>query len=575
MKRKTFLLSLLLGAGLASAQMKNPDTLSVVTLGDWGSGFDPAYCYDTACGNVLTNTLEGLYGYEGNDATKVVPLLAASLPKVSNGGKTYTVTLKKGLKFSDGTPVTAEDVAYSLQRVMVYSTDVGAAPLLNEPLLGSAAQVTKDDKGAWAKISGSVQAKGTDTVVFNLAKPFSPFPAVLAFPSFGVVSKAAAVKAGGWSGDEKDWKNFNNLAAASSKFVNSGMVGTAPFVIERYDPGKSVVLKRNANYWRAPAKLSRVIIQSAPDDTTRLQLLRTGDADMAERNAVPNALLAQAAQLPNAVVKKTPSLGLYGFFMTEKLDPSGTDYLGSGKLDGKGIPANFFSDVNVRKGFAYSFDYAGFLKDVMQGNASQQNTVNISGLLGESANDPRYKLDKNVAAAAFKKAFNGDVWKNGFTVVGFYNSGNSTRQRGLDILAKNLASVNPKFNLQVRELPFSQYLAQSAAHKIPVWMGGWGADYADPHNFAQPFLASEGNYPVNMVYKNATLDKLIAQAVEETNTAKRAALYQQIAEIGFQDAPVIAVYQPKDSFVTHTWVKGQVFNPIYSSDYYYPMFKQQ
>lgn len=574
---------LLLTAGLAlvssaATAQQNPETLVTVTLGDWGTGFDPAYCYDTACGNVLDNTVEGLFGYEGDDPTNIVPRLAAELPTAENGGisedgLTYTVELRDGLTFSDGSPVTAEDVEYSIERTMVYSTDVGPAGLLLEPLVGTAALFRPDGDVSYEDIDQSVEADGENTVVFTLAKPFAPFVSVLAGYYSAVYSKADAVAKGDWSGTAEDWEAFNNAPESSTEYATTGTLGTGPFVIERYDVGNTVILRRNDNYWREPAALERVIIQSTPDDNTRVQLLRTGDADMAQRDAFPNALLPTLQQISGVTIEKRPSISLYGFFMTHEIDGTGTNYLGSGQLDGDGIPADFFSDINVRKGFAYAFDYEAFIRDVLQGNGSQQNTVTIEGLIGYSDEQPQYTYDPEEAQRYFQQAFGGQVWENGFTLPVFFNSGNTTRQQGLQILKRGVESINPNFRIEVRELQFSQILTQAAANQLTLWMGGWGADFADPHSIAQPFLATNGNYPQNMVYSNPELDRLIEEAVLETDEAARADLYRQIAQLGFEETPEISAYQPLQIFVQHDWVQGRTFNPMLSSDYYYPITK--
>ena len=576
--KKVLLLAVVALVGSVAAAQKNPDTLVSVTFGDWGTGFDPAYCYDTACGNVLDNTVEGLFGYDGNDPKKIVPRLAAELPTAENGGisedgLTYTIKLRPNLTFSDGSPVTAADVEYSFERMMVYSTDVGPAGLLLEPLVGTAELVRPDGDTTYAQIDKSVETQGDDTVVFTLAKPFAPFLSELAGYYSSVYSKADAVSKGDWSGEASDWQDFNNAPEGSTEYATTGTLATGPFTIERYDVGTTVVLQRNDNYWRDPAQLSRVILQSVPDDNTRIQLLSTGDADMAARDAFPQSLLPTIKQISGVTVTQNAGLSLYGFFMTHDIDGSATNYLGSGKLDGNGIPADFFSDVNVRKGFATAFDYDTFIADVLQGAAAQQNTVAIEGLIGYTEESPKYTTDPEQAAEYFKNAFGGQVWENGFTLPAFFNSGNTTRQQGLQILKQNVEALNPKFKIEVRELQFSQILTQAAAHQLTLWMGGWGADFADPHSFAQPFLATNGNYPQNMRFSDPALDKLIDNAVLETDPDARAKLYQEIAQKGFDEVPEIPAYQPLQTFVQHDWVQNRVTNPMLSSDYYYVMSK--
>jgi peptide/nickel transport system substrate-binding protein len=578
MKKIRFILMVGLLTTLVSAQMENPDTLVAVDFGDWGTGFDPAYCYDSKCGNILDNILEPLFSYEGASATEIIPRLAVEVPTLENGGisedgLTYTVKLRPEATFSDGTPVTAEDVEYSIERMMVYSTDVGSAGILLEPLVGSAELIRTEGTAGYDAVDKSVETEGADTVIFTLAKPFAPFIGIMAGYYGSVYSKADAISKGDWSGTAEDWEQFNNAPEGSTSYATTGPLGSGPFTIERYDIGKTVVLKRNDAYWRGPAALSRVIIQTIPDDTTRVQLLQTGDADMAMRNAFPNALLPTLEEIPGVVIEQQPALSLTGFFMTHQIDGTGTNYLGSGTLDGQGIPADFFSDINLRKGFAYAFDYESFVNDVLQNNGTQQNTVTIQGLLGYTDSAPRYEHDPAKAEEFFKAAWDGQVWENGFSFPVFFNSGNTTRQQGLEIMKRSVEALNPKFKIEVRELQFSQILTQSSANQLTMWMGSWGADFADPHSFAQPFLDTNGNYSQNIVYSNPELDKLIAEAVLETDPAKRATMYQQIGQMGFDETPEIPVYQPLDTHVQHDWVKGRVINPIFSSDYFYDLSK--
>lgn len=571
-KHATLLTTLLLGSALA--QVKNPTTLVSLTIGDWSS-FDPAQCYDTACGEVLQNTMETLYFPKPFDlVTKpeagnitFEPLLAASLPQVSNGGKTYTIKLNPKAKFSDGSPVTAEDVKYSIARQLLESTDAGASGLLLEPLTGTADPIRKGGKIGYDQVDKSMTVKDANTIVFNLAKPFAPFLAVLAHPAAAIYSKAAAAKAGEWDGSKATWEQFNNAPLGNSKYANVLPLGSGPFVLQRYDKGSQVILKRNDNYWRTPAKLQIVVIKKVDEPATAVQLLRTGDADQILVGSYPRNVAAQFGALPGVkVIDNVTTLVLQALFMN--FDIQDTAKLGSGKMDEKGITANFFSDANVRRGMAASFDYQGFLKDQLLGKGIILNSVIPTTLPGYNA-ALKYKFDKTVATAYFKRAWGGKLWDAGFTVPIYWNSGNVNRQKAAEILKRGVESLNPKFHVDVREAQFSSILADSAAHRESMWMLGWQADYADPHNFAQPFLASAGNYPQNTGYKNPLVDKLIDQAVAETNTAKRAVLYKRIAEIGFNDVAEVPIYQPVSYTAQRDWVKGRAVSPLYSGDIYY------
>ncbi len=337
--------------------------------------------------------------------------------------------------------------------------------------------------------------------------------------------------------------------------------------MQRYDKGSQVILKRNDNYWRSPAKLQIVVIKKVDEPATAVQLLRTGDADQILVGSYPRNVAAQFAAQPGVkVVDDISTLVLQALFMNQNIKDAAK--LGSGKLDEKGIPANFFSDINVRRGIAASFDFQAFLRDQLLGKGVINNSVIPTTLPGNNK-ALKYKFDKAAATTYFKRAWGGKLWTTGFTVPIYWNSGNVNRQKAAEILKRGVESLNPKFHIDVREAQFSAILADSASNRQSMWMLGWQADYADSHNFAQPFLASSGNYPQNMGYKNPAVNKLIDQAVAETNTAKRAALYRQISSIGFNDVAEVPLWQPVSYTAQRDWVQGRVTNPLYSGDIYY------
>ena len=106
-------------------------------------------------------------------------------------------------------------------------------------------------------------------------------------------------------------------------------------------------------------------------------------------------------------------------------------YIGSGKLDGNGIPSDFFSDVNIRKGFSYAFDWDTFISDVYKGEAVQSLEIPLPGMPGYDAAAPHYTMDLDKATAAFKastlKSADGkSVWDVGFRMQMLHNQGNTT-----------------------------------------------------------------------------------------------------------------------------------------------------
>ncbi len=156
---------LVLGAG-AMAQMKDPNTIVHAQIGDWPS-FDPAWAYDSASWDVLLNTYDTLVFPDGSSNSTFVPHIATTVPSKANGlisadGLTYKFPIRQGIKFQNGDPLTAQDVVYSMRRMMVMDTNGGPAWMLLDPLLGVGA--TRDNNGnrlvTYKQIEDSVYAGG-------------------------------------------------------------------------------------------------------------------------------------------------------------------------------------------------------------------------------------------------------------------------------------------------------------------------------------------------------------------------------------------------------------------------------
>src|SRR5690606_29616999 len=121
------------------------------------------------------------------------------------------------------------------------------------------------------------------------------------------------------------------------------------------------------------------------------------------------------------------------FFTQQVNTTGGNNNLGSGKLDGNGIPPNFFSDINIRKAFNYCFDWETYMKQIWNGEAIQGLGPIIKSELGYDASQAKYTFDLNKCADAFKastlKSDSGQsVWDTGFTIQYVYNTGNDQRR---------------------------------------------------------------------------------------------------------------------------------------------------
>ena len=561
----------------ACAEKQDNDTLVVAHSGEMQS-LDPVFSYDGVTQGMMINVYDTLLKFNGVSMTEFLPSLATQVPTVENGliskdGLTYTFPIRKGVKFHDGTEMTPEDVRYSLLRFMLSDVSGGPSSLLLEPILGYTS--TRDDNGNiivnFKEAAEAVQVQG-DNVVIRLKKPFAPFLGVLARWGY-VVPKKWVAEHGGWDGTEETWKQFNNFEKQSS-YLFDHMNGTGPFKLVRWDiSGRRLQLAANEEYYEGAPRLKNIHMMTVTEPSTLRLLLEGGDADIAE---IPPQYAEQLKGNPNIVVyDNLPRLRTDPvIFFTLNVNANGNPDIGSGKLDGNGIPPNFFSDPDVRKGFEYAFDYDAFLKEGLSGRGARAYGPAPEGLVFYDKEDPHYDFDLKKAEEHFKKAWGGKVWDKGFALTITYNTGGFPRQMAAEMLKRNIESLNPKFKVDVRGVMWASFLEKTAARQMPVWVRGWVADYADPHNFYFNFMHSDGRYSQAQGYQNPRADELISKAVAETDKDKRAEYYKKLHKIAYEDAMQIYTVHPSGLWAMRSRVKGFYDNPVFMGLYFYPMYKE-
>ncbi len=256
-------------------------------------------------------------------------------------------------------------------------------------------------------------------------------------------------------------------------------------------------------------------------------------------------------------------------------------YIGSGALDGNGIPADFFADVHIRRAFSYAFDFDTFINDVYQGEAVQSTQLALPGMPGYDPNVDHFTFDLDKAAEEFKLADidhdgiaagddpEGDVWTTGFRMQMLYNLGNTTRQIISEILATNLATVNELFSVEVLGLPWPAYLTAQRASQIPIQTAGWLEDIHDPHNWYQPYTAGSYGARQNMPAElKDQFGQYLDAGVAEVDPAKRTEIYKPFNQLYFDEAPGLPLTLATSHGYEQKWVEGTVLNPIFPGTYY-------
>jgi len=607
--------------------VSNPNTLVVARISQPES-LDPAWNFDTASNEVLKHMYLTLFEFEGSAVNNFVPAVAAEVPTVDNGGisadgLTYRIPIREGLQFASGEPITPEDVEYSLERTMVIDRDGGPAFLLNDVLVfGSSFSSTRDGDGNLLQevdgvslaqaIDEAIQVEGNE-VVFDLKIPFPPFLQVLTGGvGVSILNKSFVVEQGGWPGFTGDREadmatiaEFNNPEVdATTLFETCGCSGSFSLVNWDRTTGE-VLLERNPNFlvpsqaWGeifGTQSLGSILFREVFENSTRELGLQQGEIDVADIQ--PASRLDEIKDTPGVrVIDQIPGLSYdsihFNYDFRDAIEAGTAVGVGSGQLDGSGVPGDFFQDVDVRAGFAHAFNQEVVIEDVLNGRSTRPATPVHAGLPFHDPDVEGVPFDLAAAEERLRAARDGEVWANGFEVDCIYNEGNTRRQVACEVLAANLAELNPDFRVNVTATPFSVFLGQIIDGIMPLYSLGWAPDFVDAGNFMDQWMTSAGFYsgfndidaipawgaggsvelPSGDTFEYANWDELLKRAFEEPEVADRQALYTEAQQEFVDHFVSVSLSNPTDFEVTRDWVGGLVYNGSLATSLHHGTFK--
>ena len=608
--------------GAVEFKSKDPTTFVDVTGAGDTDTLDPAWNYESAGDAVIQNIYDQLVTYNGADATSFVPSLAESW-EISEDGMTYVFHIRQGVKFHEGQDLTPEDVAYTLQRGILQGGGWSPQWLYTEALFGTgvydiaelvdpSGDLDDDPEGVQAAdpqvlmdachaVTDAIVADEDNwTVTIQLSQPWAPFIATLAQSWGSILDKDWAIEHGTWDGDCATWQNYYSVSSETAP-LREVANGTGPYMLDHWTPGEETLLVANPNFWRVEQNVpvfeggpvgpqaEKVLIKLVNEWGTRFAMLQAGDADfvyvprqnvtqvdpmvgeLCEWNADKSDFDCAPTDNPDAplrLFKGHPStVRTDAFFVFNINTEGGNPYVGSGELDGNGIPPDFFTDEHVRKAFNYCFDWDAFIADALMGEGVQNVGYLIPGMLGYDPDLPHYNFDLDKCQQEIEQAWDGKVAENGFRMQIGFNTGNVTRQTIAQILQANFQSIDPKYNIEIIGLPWPSFLAAIRAAKLPVYISGWMEDIHDPHNWAQPFLV--GTYASRQKMPQWMIDEFqagVSAAVAETDPVKRAELYKELTKKDYEYAPAIRLAVATGRHYEPRWVTGWYYNPIYGAN---------
>lgn len=604
------------------------DTFVSVTIGDPQS-LDPAWTYETTGSMIESNIYDSILAFDREKPDEFVPGLAEEW-SLSGDKLTYTFNIRDGVKFHAGGTLTPSDIAYSLQRALLQDRTDGPMTLLLNPILGAGtiegyalakAGISTDvpaesEKPTLATVPAEVQKQVCEDVkaaivaddaagmlTITLKQPTPWFTQLLSQPWSAALDKEWMIEQKDWDDSCDTWATWHNPKAEESVLFDKAN-GTGPYKLGEWKKDLEITLEANEDYWRTdpiweggpsgPPRIKHVILQKVEEWGTRFAKLSAGEADTI---VVPRGNIDQLEDMihttyeggdenaPAAPGNPEGSLELFKGYPTQQVDAAmfnfdinpESSFIGSGTLDGEGIPPDFFSDIHVRQGFRSCFNWDAFIEDALKGEGVQTRGPIIQGLQGYRDDSPIFGYDPENCKAELDQAWGGKLPETGFKMAIAYNKGNDTRKTAANILADELKLVDPKYQIDVQELEWATFLEERTNQSFPISVAGWLADYYDASNWVEPFMAGNGAYaraqsfPAEM---QAAYDAKIQAALTETDAGKRDALYAELQQAAIDDAISIWLAQATGRFYVSKQTHGWFHNPLSPGLWYYALGKE-
>ncbi|MDR2935327.1 MAG: ABC transporter substrate-binding protein [Candidatus Adiutrix sp.] len=508
---------LALGAVFAAgaAWAATPKDVLVVGVSSDPSTLDPAVTIDNFDMREIFPVYDRLVQYKvvnGLGTTAVEPMAAESW-FASQDGLTWTFKLKPGITFSDQTPLDADAVKYSIDRMMAIK-------------MGPAGNFDSLD---------SVTVIDPLTVRFNLKHPFAPFLQVLATNGGSIVNPKTAKKAKG-----------DDLAQG---WLAQNMDGSGPYRLKEWLLGERLVLEARPGYWGPAPALKQIIIRIMREPSDRRLALEKGDIDITESILVD--------QLPQLEKNPAVRIGRY--------DGQFVEYV---YLNNTRAPLN---DKRVRQALSYAVDYRGLIDHVLQGYGAQMRGPVPSGMWGHNPKAFQYKRDVAKAKELLKEAGYG----NGLTLTLIYSERRATWEQIATLLQSNFAEIGVDLKLEMMANPALR--DRVANKNYELCLGAWSPDFGDPYMFANLWFDSQyGGMPGNRsYYSNPEVDQKLRRAAEAGDADERLKLYTEVQDTVIEEAPYIYLYQLKAIVPMRKEVEGFVFNPLLESMYNFATMRKR
>lgn len=494
--------ALLLPAAILSsaAFAKTPaDTFVVASNLSQMITLDPAAINESATAGFMRNVCDPLMRIDNQDPTKLVPAIAERV--TAEGDGSYTVRVRKGLKFPSGNPVTAEDVVWSIKRNLKLN-------------LANAQRLREWDIDK-ANVDTVVQLVDQDTLRIKPTRPWAPGLFLYALTDFRVAPTL----------DRKEIMAHEENGDMGNKWLATHSACLGPFRVASWRPQDVMTLERNEGYFRRKLNMKRVVVRHVPEAGAQRLLLEQGDVDYAA-DIDPADYKALAAN-PNVRLDSRLSLGV-SYMMFNMGDPR-------------------FKNPKVFEAFRYLWDYQGLESTLVKGWGVVRQSPVPEMVFGALPKDfMPYRLDierakKLLAEAGYPNGFSAEmVVLNSFPYPD---------------LAQHLQQNAEKAGVKIKitQMIGAQLYQRARARKYEMYMAGYGFNYPDANN---PFLRFAWNpdnsdtskETISIAWRagwdpGAWMNDTIRAAQVERDQAKRKAMYEEMQKRYVASSPVIPLFQ--------------------------------
>lgn len=513
MKKLFLLFCLAFGLLLSGCGVEHPDTVSYVLEAE-PSRLDPAMTTALPESNAELQLFEGLTRLDDHDVPQ--PALAKSW-EISPDGKTYTFHLRNNLTWSDGTPLTAQDIEYSWKRVVdpdVASENAYMLFCLDKAEAYFKRKASADEVG--------VKALDDKTLQVRLTNPTPYFLNLTAFHCYYPVPRHIVEKhPDTWASDA------------------AGIVSSGPFKIVSWKHSSEIEMVKNENYWDKDAViLSHLDFPISDSQATRLTLVESNQANM-------------TVEPPPADQERLEKMGLY------KIAP----YLGAYYYVFN-VQKKPFDDVRVRKAFALAVQRQGLIEHIVRGEKQAAYAWVPPGIVdpvtGEdfrTAGGNLISEDPQQARALLKEA-GYDENHPLPEVTLLFNTNEMHKAVAEALQAMWQKNLGVSVNLMNQESKV--FMASRAQGDYQIARASWIADYVDPMSFLDVFADEENDAQ----YHNPAYNDLIQKAKSTNDEAERLQYMHQAEQMLFDDCVIIPLYYTTQPYVAQPYIKGYHWSPL-------------